>query len=194
MGTAPQVIPRKGGWPKGKPRKPISNPQQNTPTEQLQPPRATKQRRSTKHPTIQTAVIAKALIGESKTNIAKDLEITRGTVTAILNQTDIAHQVEIGRSRAVSLIPRSLDVAEYRLSKNDGSMALGILRGTQVLQNQPIIANQLNMQANVWLQMKEQKNAERAIILEAEPASTTSEAGLHNSSAQPSTNSKQPTT
>src|SRR5271166_1358867 len=105
MGTAPQVIPRKGGWPKGKPRKPISNPQQNTPTEQLQAPTAIKQRRSTKPPVVQAAIIARNALGDSKTDIARDLGISRQTVHSILNSSELEQTITAGRSRAVSLIP-----------------------------------------------------------------------------------------
>jgi hypothetical protein len=139
----------------------------NSPPSDLQPVTAPKIRKSRKHPTIQTAVIAKALTGENKTNIAKDLKITRGTVNAILNQTDIAHQIELGRSRAISLIPRSLDVVENRLEKNDGSVAISLLRGTQVLVNQQNTTIQNNTQANVWIQMRERATAEKAITVEA---------------------------
>lgn len=96
------------------------------------------QRKSRKAPAIQTAVVAKYLTGESKSQISRDLGIAHNTVTAILSAQEINEQVKIGRSRAALLIPRSLDVAEYRLSKNDGSMALGILRGTKVLVNEQL--------------------------------------------------------
>jgi len=134
-----------------------------------QPILAPKRRKSTKPPEIQTAVIAKALTGQSKSNIAKDLDITRGTVAAILNQTDIEHQVQLGRSRAISLIPRSLDVVENRLDRNDGSVAISLLRGTQVLQNQAVQVNVQNNGAMAWIQLNQAK-AEQ--VLECPPIDT----------------------
>jgi hypothetical protein len=140
-------------------REAVSNAQNAIP-EQLEPRRATIKHKSIKPPSVQAAIIAKHAMGETKTQIAKDLDISRSTVHTILSSSDIEQQVLLGRSRAVSLIPKSLDVAEYRLSKNDGSMALGLLRGTQVLVNQPITANQTNIQANTWIQMRVERDKE----------------------------------
>jgi hypothetical protein len=138
----------------------------DTPAEQLQPIAAPRKRKSIKSPVVKQAVIAHALLGATNLQIAKDLQIDRATVRNILSSTEINHHIEVGRSRAVSLIPRSLDVAEYRLSKNDGSMALGILRGCNVLQNQVLTANQTNIVANTWVMMRQQKQAELATTQE----------------------------
>jgi hypothetical protein len=138
----------------------MSEPATNSRPSDSQPFTAPRKRKSRQDSVTQTAVTAKYLIGESKSKIAEDLGLARGTVAAILSAPEMEQTVISGRSRAVSLIPRSLDVAEYRLSKNDGSMALGILRGTQVLQNQPVIANQTNINAMSWVQIVEAKRAE----------------------------------
>lgn len=164
----------------------------NSPTEQLEPIPATKQRKSRKPPQIKEAVIAHALLGTSNTQIAKELDINRATVASILSSAEINQHIEIGRSRAVSLIPRSLDVAEYRLSKNDGSMALGILRGTNVLQNQSVSGTQLNIQANTWITMRQQKQAENAQIVEfrvIEPAKQIETAPNSSNATQPTSKS-----
>ena len=97
-----------------------------------------KQRKSRQSVATQSAIIAKYAMNEPKCKIAKDLGIAKQTVLTVLNATEIKRTVEEGRSRAISLIPRSLEVAEYRLSKNDGTMALGILRGTKVLVNEQL--------------------------------------------------------
>jgi hypothetical protein len=94
--------------------------------------------------TLEASVIARHMLGQNNQQIAKDLDIHCTTVANVLSSEEMQKTVEYGRSRAVSLIPRSLDVAEYRLGKNDGSMALGILRGTKVLQNEQVVSNTQN--------------------------------------------------
>lgn len=107
--------------------------------------------------TLETAVLAKHMAGENMTQIAKDLGANPVTISAVLNSEEMLKYVEYGRSRAVSLIPKSLDVAENRLAKNDGSMALGILRGTKVLQNEQVVNNTTNIAAFGLAQLIEQK-------------------------------------
>src|SRR5215472_1878057 len=105
--------------------------------EQLQPIRQP-MKRIKGNKTLESIIVAKHVAGETKTQIAEDLNTDRNLIARVLNDSEVLQYVEYGRSRAVSLIPKSLDVAEYRLAKNDGSMALGILRGTKVLQNEPV--------------------------------------------------------
>lgn len=138
----------------------------DSPPSDLQPIRATKQRRSLKDPVVKQAVIAHALLGANNSQIAKHLDIDRSTVKAILSATEIQQQVELGRSRAISLIPRSLDVIENRLEKNDGNVAISLLRGTNVLMNQSLTVNQNNIQANTWITMRSQRQAEEKQIIE----------------------------
>ena len=158
----------------------------NAPQSQLEAIPAPKRRKSNKPPQIREAVIAHALLGTSNTKIAKELDINRATVASILSSAEINQHIESGRSRAVSLIPRSLDVVEYRLEKNDGSVALGLLRGTQVLQNQAVQVNVQNNGAMTWLQVNQAKaenQPEQPVIEATTPASTTTS----NSGSTPST-------
>jgi len=155
--------------------------QQNTPQQQLQPTQQRKYRRVKNIPVLEAAAIAKFSAGECKSDIAKDLGVHRNTIAGILNASEIQQHIEYGRSRAVSLIPKSLDVAEYRLNKNDGSMALGILRGTQVLVNQQIAQSTTNNFAVMIAQLKQDRSAEPgaselltpAAAIEVQPSTTT---------------------
>lgn len=63
------------------------------------------------------------------------------TVAKVLSQSELATMVNEGRSSVVELIPRSVRVADYRLSKNDGNVAMGILRGTGVLRQDAVNVN-----------------------------------------------------
>ena len=145
---------------------------QNSPAKQLQPITGKAKRTSTQTIPVQAAAIAKFSMNESKTQIAKDLGIARGTLDVILDSAEIEQTVLYGRSRAVSLIPKSLDVAEYRLSKNDGSMAIALLRGTKVLQNEQVVNNTQNNFAFSIAALK-QESAERANESKQLPAATT---------------------
>lgn len=139
----------------------------NTPTNALpsdsQPVPATKRRKSMKPAVVQAAIIARSAIGDSKSQIAKDLNVSRGTVYSVLSGNEIEQEQLIGRSRCVRLIPTSVDVIEKRLEKGSETAALAILRGTNVLMNQPIAATTNNYQANTWITMQAQKAAERNI-------------------------------
>lgn len=144
----------------------------NSPPNAAQPHRAIKARKSNKAPLLQTAVIAKYSSGESKSSIANDLGMHRNTVASILADSEIQQIVLQGRSRAISLIPRSLDVCEYRLNKNDGNVALSILRGTQVLVNQQLAGNTTNNFAIMLSQLKQADEPEIKPAIECPPRDT----------------------
>ena len=152
----------------------------NAPQSQLEPIPATfqpkKQRKSTKPAAIKTAVTAKYLIGETKTQIAKDLGIAHNTVNSILNAQEINELVLEGRSKCVQMIPRSVRVMSDRLAKGSETAALAILRGTQVLQNQAVQVNVQNNGAMTWLQVNQAKaenQLDKPVIEATTPASTT---------------------
>jgi hypothetical protein len=64
-----------------------------------------KKRKSNKPKAVQAAVFVKRAAGESKRKIAKDLEISRNTVTAILDDTELNQFVERGKSIIFAAIP-----------------------------------------------------------------------------------------
>jgi DNA-binding IclR family transcriptional regulator len=131
---------------------------------------------------VQQAVLANALIGASNSQIAKDLNIDRATVKRILSASDMQHHIEIGRSDCVRMIPKSVRVIRQRLEKGSETAALSILRGTQVLINQPLTVNQSNIVANTWITMRAQKAAEAQQTLDVTPISSESPA---NTTLQP---------
>lgn len=148
----------------------------NAPQSQLQAIPATKRRRSTKPTTVQNAVIAKYAAGEPKLQIAKDLQMARGTIDSILNASEIEQHLLEGRSDCIRMIPRSVRVMSDRLAKGSETAALAILRGTQVLQNQAVQVNVQNNGAMTWLQVNQAKaeNQPNQPVIEAtSPAGTT---------------------
>ena len=128
---------------------------------QLEPVQARKARNSTKPPVLQAAVIAKYAEGRNKSQIAQDLGMHRNTVASILNDGEIQQYVQESRSRCVSLAPAAVDAIEYRIKeKMDGNIALGLLRGVQVLSNQSNPANVTNNFAVMIAQLNQAKSNE----------------------------------
>ena len=82
---------------------------------------------------VQATVIAKTILGESKTQIGKDLGIARNTVTGILEDSDIERQIVEGTLACANLIPESVRVVRHRLKKNSEHAAFRILEGIGVL-------------------------------------------------------------
>ena len=120
--------------------------------------------KSSKAPIVKTQVLTRHLEGASNTLIAEELEISRPTVQRILAESEIDTIVKQGRSRAISLIPRSLDVLDYRLERNDGTVAIQLLKGTNVLMNQALTVSQTNIHAQNYFEMKRARDAEQPAI------------------------------
>jgi hypothetical protein len=94
------------------------------------PSRAAKISRSRKNPAIKTQVIAKYSQGQDKTSIAKDLKITRNTVRAIVNESDLDRHLSANQSVSLDLIPSAIKVAHDRLEKGSEAMSMYVLSNT----------------------------------------------------------------
>lgn len=88
---------------------------------------------STKSQVTKTAVLAKAVLGESKSQIAEDLGITRDTVRRILDESELATLVAEGKTGVYQLIGKSIKAFEHALDKHKTAEATVILRATGVL-------------------------------------------------------------
>lgn len=93
------------------------------------------QRRSLKPQAIKDAVLVKAGMGLSKTQIAEDLHINRNTVRAILSQSEMTQHVNEIRSDIVlgGDLWKARRVMRTRLNKGSESAAVAMLRGFNVL-------------------------------------------------------------
>lgn len=91
---------------------------------------------SIKPPAVKAAVVAKSMAGESKTQIAEDLGITRNTVYSILNEAQLNDLVLQGKSGLYSLIPKSIRALEKALDRGDTAEAKVILRSVNILPNE----------------------------------------------------------
>jgi predicted transcriptional regulator len=80
-----------------------------------------------------TAVLAKTMAGESKSQIAEDLGITRDTVRRILNESELANLVLEGKTGVYMLIPKAVKALEKALDKGDTGEAKIILRSVNIL-------------------------------------------------------------
>jgi hypothetical protein len=82
---------------------------------------------SRKPPAIQSEVVLRRAAGQTKTQIANDLDIGRNTVSSIVELSDIDHMIEDGRVGACKRIPKSLTVIDHHLERNSLTAALAIL-------------------------------------------------------------------
>lgn len=94
---------------------------------------------SNKPPAVQAAVLAKRMNGDSKRQIAEDLEISRNTVTRILTDTELTQVVAEGKTGIYRLIPKAVKAFEHALDKNRTSEAELILRSTGVLPQEQVV-------------------------------------------------------
>jgi hypothetical protein len=81
---------------------------------------------SNKPQAIKTAVVAKTLAGESKTQIANDLDITRNTVNRILEESELNDYVLRGKSRIHEMIPKSILAVDNALSGANPNANVGM--------------------------------------------------------------------
>jgi hypothetical protein len=69
-------------------------------------------------PAKQAIVLIEAARGKSKSQIAKDCRLDRGTVANILSQSEMVEKIQEGRSRLLGLVPKMVDVVERSLFKD----------------------------------------------------------------------------
>lgn len=88
---------------------------------------------------MQQAVIAKRLQGDSKRQIARDLDVNRRTVDRILSESQIEEAVAQGRSRLVEMVPKALQLIEIAIEqglasdevpRNALEAALNVVKGS----------------------------------------------------------------
>jgi hypothetical protein len=89
-----------------------------------------KQRKSNKSPAVKAAVLVQRANGAQKSQIAKQLDIARGTVDAIIEEANLDVQLQSGVLQSVTLIPEAIRVAKHRLSQNSENMAIKVLENT----------------------------------------------------------------
>jgi hypothetical protein len=90
-------------------------------------------RRTYKSPVVQNQVLARALAGQSKRRIARELGVARDTVTNIQNLGQIGPLLEEARAQCVALIPKAIEVVDKCLDKESEGAAFRVLEGTGVL-------------------------------------------------------------
>lgn len=88
---------------------------------------------STKPPAIKAATIARYVEGQSKAEIARELQIDRETVARILDEPGIKEAVEASRMRCMALLPKAERAVERQLDDGDGDLGLRLLEKSGVL-------------------------------------------------------------
>lgn len=95
--------------------------------ETLEEKKSVTPRRSNKAPSVKASVIAKRVQGQSIAAIARDVGISRPTVYAILDETDIDRMMKDGRLGVMQQVPEALDTLKVRLEKRSESAAIWLL-------------------------------------------------------------------
>lgn len=92
--------------------------------------------RSRKSQLQKTTVVAKALLGESKTKIAKDLAISRPTVDVILKEAHFDELVAQAKVKTYALLNDATDACKWQLrKKHNGNIGLELLKGVGILRS-----------------------------------------------------------
>lgn len=92
--------------------------------------------RSNKSPLQKSAVVAKALTGQSKRQIAKDLKISRPTVDVILKEADFDQIVAQAKVNTYGLLDDATDACRWQLrKKHNGNIGLELLKGVGILRS-----------------------------------------------------------
>lgn len=108
-----------------------------------------------KSSSVVAAVIAKKALGESNSQIARDLGIDRGTVVDILDSSDFPQAVDEGRIRVHRMVPKACDAVESALERGNGYIALKILQGLGVLNPSAVTVAPVLVNLNVSLPSKD---------------------------------------
>lgn len=143
-----------------------------------QPIPAPKQRRSNKPPALKAAVLIQRANGTTKTQIAKDLEISRGTVDVIIEEANLDEQLSTAQVLSATLLPKAVEAVEKTLVKGDGVLGLNFLKW------------QLGENPNSKNGEQKALNAvfSGCQVLIQQAISTTKAGDLHKNAAEPSTN------
>ena len=109
---------------------------------------------------VQQRIITRASLGESKSQIARELHVHRNTVSRLLSAADIMQTVQEVRSDMVLAgdLQKSAKVLRAKLNRGSESAATTILRGFHVLQSgSNTTVNLQNNGAMAWLAILQQK-------------------------------------
>ena len=104
-----------------------------------------------KSPVVQAAVLAKAMVGESKRQIAEDLGLGRNTVTGILGDTELNQLVLSGKTSIYRMIPEAVEGIRKAIKRGKTTEeAQLVLRSTGVLEPEQTGAPSVNVNFGVF--------------------------------------------
>lgn len=87
-------------------------------------------------PIVETAVVARKTMGQSNTQIGKELDIDRATVASILDRSGFSQAIEYGMVRVHRLIPKACDAIEKELDEGNGTLGFKLLQGAKVIESE----------------------------------------------------------
>ena len=104
-----------------------------------------------KSPVVQAAVIAKHMLGDSKSQIAEDLGMGRNTVTAILGDAELNRIVAQGKADIYRMIPEAVNGIRKAIKRGKTTEeAQLVLRSTGVLEPEQSNSPSLNVNFGVF--------------------------------------------
>jgi hypothetical protein len=91
------------------------------------------QKSSRKPPAIKNEVIARRVLGQTKTRIAKDLGIAINTASSIIDLSGVDRMLDSARLGCAGLAQKAVTVVDEKLDKKSESAAFRLLEGVGVL-------------------------------------------------------------
>ncbi len=84
-------------------------------------------------PSKRIAIITARARGDSKASISREVHSSRDTVAKVLNEADFDKRVEEGRFKVIDLVEDAIAGIKLACAKGDGSTAIRLLEGVNVL-------------------------------------------------------------
>lgn len=131
---------------------------------------------SRKSPAIKNEIVARRLMGQNKTQIARDLGIAKNTVSSVIELNDVDRMLEDGRIGTMQRVPEALKTLDVRLEKNSESAALWLL--DKCFDNSKVQGNKmsadvvLNQTLNVLLKGNAEPVSKEITVTDTQKAET----------------------
>jgi len=111
-------------------------------------------KKSMKAPAVQTAVVTRRALGQSKAQISQEVGIAKNTVSSIIEQSEIDRILEDQTLSCAKLLPKCVREVDYHLDRHSLTAALSLLTPMVLNRDTAINASQVgNMHISQTIQM-----------------------------------------